>query len=75
MSAYIMVTRADRFWLVGPFGDEHKATLWANPLYGKSAGNSPNNPEDDPRWQVLTLANFDGTAPLRSPGDGPMESP
>jgi len=61
---YIVVMRDDRFWLVGPFPTQSAAADW---------GDDPvNNPDDDPRWQVLSLG--DPTAPVRisAPGDGPM---
>jgi hypothetical protein len=46
MKSYIMVMRDDRFWLVGPFNSGEGAVDWID----------NNNPEDDPRWQVLELA-------------------
>lgn len=46
---YILVMRNTRFWLVGPFDSEDNAAAW---------GRDPvNNPADDPRWQVIELAN------------------
>lgn len=48
MNTYIMVMRNDRYWLVGPFASRTAAAEW---------GRDPvNNPQDDPRWQTIDLA-------------------
>ena len=52
---YLLVARDDHFWLVGPFDTQAVAGDW---------GSDPaNNPEDDPRWQTIELA--DASAPVR----------
>lgn len=51
---YVLVTRDDRYWLVGPFCGEAAAAAWGSDRI--------NNPEDDPRWQVIRLSD-PGRAP------------
>lgn len=62
MNTFILVMRADRFWLVGPFKNASEAGRWG--------ARKKNNPLDDPRWQVLTLANPGANVRLVSPEEG-----
>jgi len=63
---YLLVSRDDRFWLVGPFDTAANAGAW---------GHDPaNNPADDPRWQVLELANAQAPVEVIPPLQ-PMASP
>jgi hypothetical protein len=47
MSHYIVVTRDNYLYLVGPFISQNDAGDWAS--------NDVNNPSDDPRWQTIQL--------------------
>lgn len=62
MDTYIMCVADDHFYLVGPFADEGAAADWGR----------ANNPEDDPRWQTVQLADPSRPVDVRTP-DGPMK--
>jgi hypothetical protein len=55
MSAYVLVWRPNKVWLIGPFADADTAFRWA--------ADDKNNPSDDPNWFVLPLLR-DPSAPL-----------
>ncbi len=59
MKDYIMVMRDSSFWLVGPFPDQKTAAEWG---YDRK-----NNPEDDPRWQTIKLAEVPAGVEVRTP--------
>lgn len=57
---YILVMRHTKFWLVGPFDSHEAAGDW---------GMDPaNNPDDDPRWQTIELADPSLPVLVLSPG-------
>jgi hypothetical protein len=56
---YIMVMRDTAYWLVGPFASEDTAAEWG--------AAEVNNPTDDPRWQVLQLAEPDAAPWIVTP--------
>ena len=59
MKWYVMKMEDRRFYLVGPFACAAGAGAW---------GSDPkNNPEDDPRWQVIELADASAAVEIVSP--------
>lgn len=54
--AYILCTRPDRAFLIGPFATTKSAATWVR--------KPENNPMNDPRWVVLNLSPEQVALPL-----------
>lgn len=61
---YVMRMGDNGYHLIGPFETEEAANNWAEFRRPRDLnGANPNNVNDDPRWQSITLA--DATSPPR----------